>query len=397
MKILILSFYYPPDLSAGSFRTDALVEALLSQLPGEMQIEVITTLPNRYHSFNSAAPEHESSDRLTIHRIALPNHKGGMFDQAKAFVFFTQRVLKLVKPEQHQLVYGTSSRLMTATLSAYIAEKNKAPLYLDIRDIFVDTIKNVLSKRVVFFVKPIFELIEKWTINKAQHVNLVSEGFRDYFISRYPQQSFSYFTNGIDEEFINLASGPPQKTNSGEVKIVLYAGNIGEGQGLHKILPQLAQMLSETMRFKVIGDGGRKQQLKQALAKQCIDNIELIDPIDRAELIKEYQQADILFLHLNNYLAFEKVLPSKVFEYAAMGKPILAGVPGYSAKFIQTEIINAAVFEPCNAQQAAQAIDNLKLEDTHRQEFIQKFARTHIMHNMAQNIMSVYDKDREPI
>jgi len=31
--------------------------------------------------------------------------------------------------------------------------------------------------------------------------------------------------------------------------------------------------------------------------------------------------ADVLFLHLNAYKAFEKVLPSKIFEYAATGRP----------------------------------------------------------------------------
>ena len=56
------------------------------------------------------------------------------------------------------------------------------------------------------------------------------------------------------------------------------------------------------------------------------NNIRLLPPIERQQLIKEYQNADVLFLHLNDYPAFEKVLPSKIFEYAALGKPILAGV-----------------------------------------------------------------------
>ena len=46
----------------------------------------------------------------------------------------------------------------------------------------------------------------------------------------------------------------------------------------------------------------------------------------------------ILFIHLNAYPAFEKVLPSKIFEYAATGKPILAGVSGYSADFIRNNL-----------------------------------------------------------
>ncbi len=394
MKILILSFYYPPDLCAGSFRTGALVDALLNHLPDDAHIEVMTTLPNRYQSFNKEAPEYEESDRLTIQRIRLPNHKSGMWDQARAFIHFAQQALRRTKNKPYQLIYGTSSRLMTAALSARIASQHKIPLYLDIRDIFADTIKDVLPAKAAFFVKPAFDLIERWTINKAQHVNLVSAGFRDYFVSRYPKQRFSYFTNGIDEEFINLSQNKPPKKHDDEIRTILYAGNIGEGQGLHKILPELALMLGETTKFRVIGDGGRKKPLQQALVEQGISNIELLDPVNRAELIKAYQQADILFLHLNNYPAFAKVLPSKIFEYAALGKPILAGVPGYAAQFIRAEVINAAVFAPCDAQQAKQAIASLTLADTNRHEFVEKFARANIMRNMAQAILSVYDKCR---
>ncbi len=390
LQILILSFYYSPDLSAGSFRTGALVNALLKQLPDHINIEVITTLPNRYHSFSSEAPEYESSDRLTIHRIQLPPHKSGMLDQAKAFLSFAKKALGLVKHKEYQLVYGTSSRLMTAALSAYIAKNKKVPLYLDIRDIFVDTINDVLSKKLAIFVVPIFKCVEKWTINKAQHVNLVSEGFRQYFVDSYPHQSFSYFTNGIDEEFIGLNDlQRPQKSDTNK-KIILYAGNIGEGQGLHKILPDLAPMLNEKFTLRIIGDGGCKPQLQKAISDRNINNIELLEPVDRKTLIQEYQQADILFLHLNNYPAFEKVLPSKVFEYAALSKPILAGVPGYSATFIHKNIDNAAVFPPCNAQNAVEAIASLKLEDINRKAFIEKYSRSNIMQNMAKNIIDSY-------
>ena len=65
-------------------------------------------------------------------------------------------------------------------------------------------------------------------------------------------------------------------------------------------------------------------------------------------LLEHYRKADILFLHLNNFRAFEKVLPSKIFEYAATGKPILAGVSGYASKFLREQIVGVQVFNPCD-------------------------------------------------
>ena len=391
MKILILSFYYAPDLSAGSFRSSALVAALLDKMPDDAQIEVITTLPNRYNSFSSEAPKIEEFPRLTVRRIKLPEHHSGMIDQAKAFISYARQVLSLVRKGDYDLVYGTSSRLMTAVLSAYIANKKKVPLYLDIRDIFVDTIKDVLPKKIAFVAKPLFSLIERWTICQAVQVNLVSGGFRDYFQSRYPDQYFSFFTNGIDFEFIGTVPIHSSKEGKGPLRI-LYAGNMGEGQGLHEIVPKLANRLNHSAMFRLIGDGGRKAELERRLVEVSCKNVEVLNPITRDQLLVEYQNADMLFLHLNDYDAFRKVLPSKLFEYAATGKPILAGVSGYAADFVQSEIEGATVFSPCNVLEAEQAFSSISKNNVDRSKFIKKYSRTNIMKLMVVDILSKANK-----
>lgn len=390
-RILILSFYYRPDLSAGSFRTTALVEALREQHSSELKIDVITTLPNRYSSFDSQAQAQENDGQLNIRRIKLPTHHSGMLDQAKAFAHFAREASKLVKGQQYDLVYATSSRLMTAALGAWIASRTNVPLYLDIRDIFVDTIKDVLPKKVALLFKPLFSVIERWTINRAVHVNLVSRGFEPYFKARYPKQSLSYFTNGIDEEFLS------QKAASGSSVrgpiTVLYAGNMGEGQGLHAIIPAIALRLGNRVNFKLIGDGGRRSQLEKSLAETGANNVELVAPMPREALIKEYLAADILFLHLNGYEAFKKVLPSKIFEYAALGKPIWAGVSGYAAQFLHEEVSNAAVFSPCDTEQALRAFEQLDIRDAPRDAFVRKFSRKLIMREMAADVLACVGKE----
>jgi hypothetical protein len=95
----------------------------------------------------------------------------------------------------------------------------------------------------------------------------------------------------------------------------------------------------------------------------------------------------VLFLHLNDYPAFRKVLPSKIFEYAALGKPIWAGVAGYAAEFLHQEVSNCAVFHPGNDDEAVSSLDKLHLCDKPREEFIKKFSRSNIMSAMAEDII----------
>lgn len=388
-RVLIVSFYYAPDLSAGSFRTTNLVKALAALGDPAADIEVLTTLPQRYGSFRVSAPEHESLPGLRIHRFALPEHRGGFVSQSRSFAAFASAVRRHVHHRDYDLVFATSSRLMTAVLGAWVARRKRIPLYLDIRDIFVDTIGDVLPGPTAAIVQPLFRPLERYAVTRAWHVNLVSRGFADYFQHRYPGQRYSYFTNGIDPEFVAAAPaapGPPVQTRPVRV---LYAGNMGDGQGLHAIIPALASRMSDRIEFTLIGDGGRKAELERALADSGCGNVRIAAPVPRAELLAAYRDADVLFLHLNAYEAFAKVLPSKIFEYAALGKPMWAGVRGYAATFLREEVSNCAVFDPCDAAAAETAFASLRLQTIPRPDFVARFARSRICHDMAIDIMAV--------
>lgn len=390
MRILLLSFYYPPDLSAGSFRAAALVEAFRAH-PAAPELDVVTTAPNRYSSLAADAPEVENSRGVSIHRVRLPPHRSRMADQSRAFCVFARAALRVTEANDYDLVLATSSRLMTAFLGAVVATRKRTKLYLDIRDIFADNLNHIAPRGTGWLMQPAFSLIERWVVSRAAKVNLVSPGFASYFSRRYPSQRFSFITNGIDDEFLdaaardNLAAAPRALAPV----TVLYAGNIGEGQGLHCILPELAKRMGDRVRFRVIGDGGRRVALSAALSSHEIGNVELLAPIPRAALMDEYRAADVLFLHLNDYEAFKAVLPSKIFEYAALGKPIWAGVAGYSAEFLEAEVTNAAVFDPCDATAAMDAFGRLILSDSPRPGFLAKYARSTLSAELASDVIDV--------
>lgn len=387
MRILVLSFYYQPDLCAGSFRATPLVAALRERAPMGAQIDVITTLPNRYATFNERAAEIERDGNVEVRRIRLPAHRSDMRGQALAFTHYARAALALVEGRSYDLVFATSSRLMTAVLGAWVARSQRAPLYLDIRDIFVDTIGDVLSPPLGWMAAGLLAPLESWTIRRANRINLVSRGFESYFKRRYGDRPFAWFTNGIDEEFLALPTSAALDPG-GEARI-LYAGNIGEGQGLHEILPDLALALHGRARFIVIGDGGRRSMLEREIARTGADNVALYPPMRRPDLLAEYSRADVLFLHLGKHRALERVLPSKVFEYAALGKPLLAGVSGYTAQFIREEIGHAAVFSPGDVQQAVAAFNSLELKHCPRPAFIAKYSRRNIARAMADDILAL--------
>ena len=311
-----------------------------------------------------------------------------MIDQVLSFSKFYWEVRKMNSSKKVDLVFASSSRLFTAFLGYKIAKKSKAPLFLDIRDIFVDTMSDVLKPSVF---KPIIisflKHIENKTFNYANHINLISEGFKEYF-SKFKNKSFSFFSNGIDNEFLKNDNSLNQIKN-GNTKLIIYAGNIGEGQGLDKIVPQAAKKLGNNFTFLIYGDGGAKNKLQKEIDNLKVKNVILKDPVSRFELKSIYNTADYLFLHLNDYSAFKKVLPSKIFELATYPKTIIAGVSGYSAGFIKKEVPNSYVFNPCDIRSLVGFLENDKISSNFdRDRFKTKFSRSTINKQLSVNIIN---------
>lgn len=389
-RIVYLTFYFQPDLCAGSFRNSPLTIELAKQArEKDIIVDVYTTLPNRYSTFEQSAPKFEEEGNLRIHRISLPAHKSGMLDQVFSFKTFYLEVIKLNKNKRPDLVFASSSRLFTAYLGYTIAKKSNSPLYLDIRDIFVDTMSDVFKSKILKLgILPILKLIENKTFNYAKHINLISGGFKSYF-SKFKNTEFTFYTNGIDEEFLVSFSSIEKKDKIISKKSIVYAGNIGEGQGLHKVIPHAANELGSEFEFTVIGDGGTKKLLNDEIEKLSLCNVVLKKPVNRKELQVIYNNADYLFIHLNDYPAFRKVLPSKIFELATFGKPIIAGVSGFAAEFIKNEVSDSYVFEPCNSKQLVEFLKtDMPSNSIDREEFKLKYKRSYINKLMAKSILS---------
>ncbi|MDA9729437.1 glycosyltransferase family 4 protein [SAR86 cluster bacterium] len=392
MRILFISFYYEPDLCAGSFRATTLANELSEKLDMHSSIDILTTEPNRYDSFKVTAKTFQTYKKLKINRIKVPSHKSGFFDQSISFIYFAIGVYKKTKNKEYDLVFATSSRLMTAFLASLISRKIKTPLYLDIRDIFLDIFSELIPRSIFYLFFPFFNFLEKYTMSRASKINLVSEGFKDYFDLKYPNKEYSYIPNGIDDIFLQKDFSKNLENSTIEI---LYAGNIGKGQALEKIIPALVTALPDKYKFTIIGDGGGLKKLKNETKLHCDGEIQFIEPLPREELINYYKKADILFLHLNDLKSLDRVLPSKIFEYGATGKPILAGLKGQSKIFLKKFVENSYVFDPCSVESAIKQIQKINLMHSNRSEFKKKFSREFLTSKLSEDIfMTASENER---
>jgi glycosyltransferase involved in cell wall biosynthesis len=381
--LVLFSFYFTPDLSAGSFRNSTLLEMLEEKSDEDLRVVVITTMPNRYTGYRAESKTYERKGSVEMYRIQIPDHKSGVFDQIKAFSIYFYRGLRISLKYTPTLVYASTSRLFTGFLGALYSRIKPVNLYIDVRDIFLDTIIDIYKKSLLrYLISFPVTIIEKVTIRSATHINLISAGFKNYFGRKYPHKSYTYFSNGVDDIFLKNENNTAMVLESGNS--IVYAGNIGEGQGLHILIPGLAKKMP-LFSFIIIGDGGAKKKLVEAV--QELSNVTLLPPMGRKDILKYYQDSRYTLIHLNDNEAFKKVLPSKVFELAATNKPILAGVAGYAAQFLADNVEHCLLFKPGDHQEAAKLINEHQYQSVNRPEFREKYSRKNINFQMAKSIL----------
>jgi len=297
--------------------------------------------------------------------------------------------MKFTNNRKYDLVFCTSSRYMTAFLGSRVSKKINSPLYTDIRDIFLDALPDFYPKFLVIFIKPIIKFFEKNIIKQSKKINLISPGFYPYYKKFYPKYyKYDFYTHGVDDIFLKY-NFKKQKVSK-KIKI-LYAGNIGRGQALHKIVPNLCSVLTN-IEFLIIGSGSALNILKKNLKSKKITNVKIINPVPRIELLEYYKNTDLLFLHTDKKKSTHKVIPSKIFEYGSTTKPILAGVNGEIKNFINLNINNSFVFDPCDYITAKSIILNNVFIEQIRSEFMSKYSRVSICEKMIASILSTVNE-----
>jgi glycosyltransferase involved in cell wall biosynthesis len=394
MKFCFFTFYYPPDLSAGSFRSVALVKSLIAQMDSKDSIVVITTSPNRYKSYEVKTETLTIKKNLKIFRIKLPKHSGSMLSQAFSYSIYSFKAIKICYKERPDYLIGTSGRLMTAILTWLASVLIRKPYAIDLRDIFSETISDLFATKNRFVGKlfnKLFSYFDKQVLTNANCVNVVSKGFPKHFEERGIDTSkWLFYPNGIDDIFLHetISKISPSKCKF----TILYAGNIGYAQSLDKIIPDIAKKLGEKYRFVIVGDGSARKKLITRMERFNIKNVTIVNPVNRQKLLNYYRESDILFLHLAGLSAFERVLPSKLFEYAAMGKPIVAGIEGYASDFARDYIPYSLIFEPGQVDLCVECIiksTSMTVKKSEMENFINNFSRNTIMNSFATDLLKM--------
>jgi glycosyltransferase involved in cell wall biosynthesis len=266
-----------------------------------------------------------------------------------------------VRPD---VVIATSPQFFCGLAGSVVSWLKRLPFILEVRDIWPESITAVGAMKISFLVRQL-QLLERLMYATATHIVTVGDGYKDRLLERgVPGAKVTVVTNGVDRHvFFRRDPDPSIRSRHGidGQFLCAYVGTIGMACGLDVVL-RAARILKQTgrshIRFLLVGDGAVREVLERKARAEGLENVVFAGLRQKHEIPLYLAAADACLIHLRKMELFRSVLPSKMFEAAAMAKPIILGVEGSAASLLH-RCGGGICVEPENESELVEAVAQL--------------------------------------
>jgi UDP-N-acetylglucosamine 2-epimerase (non-hydrolysing) len=395
-RILFLTHYFPPE---GNAPANRVYEMARQWVEDGHYVTVITGAPNVpdgvvYPGYKNRIYQRENIDNINVIRVLTyiaPNK--GMIRRILNYISFMLTAwsagICVRKPD---IVIATSPQFFCGWAGILVSKCRRRPFILEIRDIWPESIVAVgamTNQRIIHFL----EWLERWMYRLADHIVTVGEGYKEQLLAKgVDARKLTVIPNGINaDEYIPRESTRDLRRRfglNGEF-ICAYLGTIGMAAKLEVVLGAARQLKDNcipSIKFMLIGDGAERERLQQQAAEEGLESV-IFTGRQEKRLIPEFLAAvDACLVHLKKTDLFKSVLPSKIFEAAAMQKPIIMGVQGYAADLIRRSGAGICI-EPENHGELCDAVLSLASNPDLARQYGQQ-GRSYILSHFDRKILS---------
>jgi hypothetical protein len=340
MKILIFTQHFPPE----TVGTGCVAFDQAESLGGRGHaVTVITGVPNHpsslRHSFcqqvrrDECTPRGYRIRRVPVFRSADPGTLNRVLTYATFMLSAAWRGIRQPRPDAILAV----SPLPTGLAALPAHWWHRAPLVFNLQDIWPDSAVAIGVMERGWLLRALRRL-ELFFYRRCARVVGITDGFKRYLenLGLAPER-VAVIPNGVDWEM--FAGAPPSQELRRAERLhgkflVGYIGNMGLAQRLDTVLEAAEQLRNEPVAFLLLGEGVEKQRLTDVARARRLENLRFLDGVPREQVPSVLAACDALLVILREDPLFNITMPSKIYEYMAVGKPILCSVGGEAAALV---------------------------------------------------------------
>ncbi len=249
---------------------------------------------------------------------------------------FAWRILSLNKylNEKPDTIIYSSPSLIGYLSALKLAKQFGATLIFEVRDIWPLTLVELggVSSKHPFIL--LMQWLEDLAYRKSDFVVSNLEGAVEHMQNRGLQRDkFRWLPNGYSEfEFhkIEDVRCVPASSIMDQPFSVTYTGSLGAANSLDTLV-EAALLLKPIKRihFNIFGKGDFSEDLRNRVAKLCLDNVHFWGAVPKAQIQPILQASDVCVICWKDSALYRYgVAANKLFDYLYSGKPVINAYSG---------------------------------------------------------------------
>jgi glycosyltransferase involved in cell wall biosynthesis len=241
--------------------------------------------------------------------------------------FAIAKGIQILWKEKCELIYTTSPPHSEQIIGFTLSKIFKKPWVADFRDPMLEGSDYAPASKMRFWID---QLLEKLIVKNADKVIIISDHYRETICKRYHtlEDKFIVLPNGFDPE-------PYEKSPSETFDkfTILYSGSFYPSRNprffLRGFSKWLAKQSAETKdRVQVHFYGPESDEAKRIVREEGLESlVHFPGIIPQDSLIPKQKGAHLLLLIIGFDSESRGTVTSKIFEYIACNRPILAIIP----------------------------------------------------------------------
>jgi len=336
--LVIAQYFYPEQFRINDICTEWVKKGY--------KVTVITGIPNYpqgkyYPGYSLFKKRKETYNGVNVVRIPLVPRGNSKIMLALNYVsfvisgFFWQNFTKI----KADFVFIFEVSPMTQALpGVWYAKKRNLPCYLYVQDLWPENVEIITGLNNKYIINSIGKMVD-YIYSNCNKIFATSQSFVNAICSRgVAEDKVEYWPQYAEDFYQPMESSSTTEIPNDEYFNIVFAGNIGEAQGLD-VLPKTAEILKNQktkVRFNIIGDGRYKDELIKLVNDLEVSNYFNFIPRQPSSKIPEFlASSDAAFLGLSDSPLFKMTIPAKLQSYMACGIPTLASAAGETAKIIE--------------------------------------------------------------
>jgi colanic acid biosynthesis glycosyl transferase WcaI len=367
VRILVLTQYFTPELTAGAARMHAFAAALARR---GHELEVVCEVPNHprgvvQNGYGGRLVDSRELDGFVAHYVWVPVsaektalsrlfNYGGYAAMASVAGSIRRRV---------DVVLASSPPLPVGAAGAVVARRHRAPWVLDVRDLWPDAAVAVGELRGERAIRAA-EALERRLYASAAAVVTPSAGSLQQIAARTADHDkLHLLPSGTTDAWLRVGEEAPDRGEldaPADAFVWTYAGNIGLAQDLGVAI-DAAAALGPEFHLVVVGDGPLRAEVADRARRVAPGRVTFAGLVSPERAGRMMRASEALLVPLAEAPGLEYAVPSKLYDCCAVARPIIVAAGG-EARRLATENAIALTAAPGSAESLSAALRRLRAE-----------------------------------